>query len=84
MMRNDEFSIPNHMKEMMQSMHSSMNQMFNNIRQNMPSLPTLNSSGGKMVMIKAGPGYHEEKTYDIGPNGKMTLIKNDMSKLFAP
>jgi len=78
MMRNDEFSIPNHMKEMMQSMHSSMNQMFNNIRQNMPSLPTLNSSGGKMVMIKAGPGYHEEKTYDIGPNGKMTLIKNDM------
>merc|ERR1712038_475163 len=77
MMRNDEFSIPNHMKEMMQSMHSSMNQMFNNIRQNMPSLPTLNSSGGKMVMIKAGPGYHEEKTYDIGPNGKMTLIEND-------
>merc|ERR1719412_594628 len=55
-----------------------MNQMFNNIRQNMPSLPTLNSSGGKMVMIKAGPGYHEEKTYDIGPNGKMTLIENDM------
>merc|ERR1712083_683493 len=42
-------------------------------------MPTLGSSGsgGKMYVMESGPGYHEEKTYDIGPNGKMTLIEND-------
>ena len=39
------------------------------------------ASGGKMFIMESGPGYHNEKTYDIGPNGKMTLIKDDMSKL---
>jgi len=41
-------------------------------------MPTLGSgSGGKMYIMESGPGFHEEKTYDIGPNGKMTLIEND-------
>lgn len=27
---------------------------------------------GKMIVIKSGPGYHQEKTYDFGPNGVQT------------
>merc|ERR1711997_581577 len=41
-------------------------------------MPSLSGSGGKMYIMESGPGYHEEKSYDIGPNGKMTLIDNDM------
>ena len=48
--------------------------------QDMPTLGPAGSSGGKMYIMESGPGYHEEKSYDIGPNGKMTLIDNDMSK----
>merc|ERR1711997_1391704 len=41
-------------------------------------MPSFGSgSGGKMYFMESVPGYHEEKTYDIGPNGKMTLIEND-------
>jgi len=40
-------------------------------------MPSLSGTGGKMYIMESGPGYHEEKTYDIGPNGKMTLIEND-------
>ena len=29
---------------------------------------------GKPTVIKAGPGFHDEKHYDIGPNGKLTEI----------
>ena len=29
---------------------------------------------GKLTVIKAGPGFHDEKHYDIGPNGKLTEI----------
>merc|ERR1711982_257541 len=34
-------------------------------------------TGGKMHVMKSGPGFYEEKTNNIGPNGKMTLIQND-------
>ena len=27
-----------------------------------------------MTVIKAGPGFHDEKHYDIGPNGKLTEV----------
>ena len=41
-------------------------------------------SGGKMVVIRDGPGYHEEKTYNFGPNADVGKIFNskmdDMSK----
>jgi hypothetical protein len=30
---------------------------------------------GKLTVIKAGPGFHEEKHFDIGPNGKLTEVK---------
>merc|ERR550534_2855467 len=78
------------MDQMLKSMKSSMSSMMSKDPfQDMPSLgsglpslgsglPSLGSgSGGKMYIMESGPGYHEEKTYDIGPNGKMTLIEND-------
>merc|ERR1719233_2402134 len=30
---------------------------------------------GKLTVIKAGPGFHEEKHFDIGPNGKLTEVE---------
>ena len=44
-----------------------------------PEGQTING-GGKLVVIKDGPGYHEEKTYKFGPNadvGKMFKEKMD-------
>merc|ERR1711992_151417 len=61
---------------MLSSMKSSMSSMMS--KDPFQDMPTLGSgSGGKMYIMESGPGYHEEKTYDIGPNGKMTLIEND-------
>ena len=41
-------------------------------------------SSGKLVVIQDGPGFHEEKTYNIGPNADVGKIfneqMNDMSK----
>jgi len=31
-------------------------------------------SGGKITVLRAGPGYHEEKEYDIGPDGQITEV----------
>merc|ERR1719245_3000249 len=31
--------------------------------------------GGKLTVIKAGPGFHEEKNYDIGADGHITEVK---------
>ena len=69
--------IPNHMKQMMSRMHSSMNQMLDNLKEDMPNMLGKSTSGGKLVMINSGPGYHEEKTYNIGPDGEMKLLKKD-------
>merc|ERR1739846_218218 len=74
---------------MFRRMNAQMNQMLSSMKTSMSSMmskdpfqdmPTLGagSSGGKMYIMESGPGYHEEKSYDIGPNGKMTLIDNDM------
>ena len=30
---------------------------------------------GKLTVIKAGPGFHEEKHFDIGLNGKLTEVE---------
>merc|ERR1711992_400603 len=61
---------------MLSSMKSSMSSMMS--KDPFQDMPTLGSgSGGKMYIMESGPGFHEEKTYDIGPNGKMTLIEND-------
>ena len=62
--------IPNHMKQMMSRMHSSMNQMLDNLKEDMPNMLGKSTSGGKLVMINSGPGYHEEKTYNIGTSLK--------------
>jgi hypothetical protein len=32
---------------------------------------------GKLVVIQDGPGYHEEKTYNIGPNANVGKIFNE-------
>jgi hypothetical protein len=31
-------------------------------------------SGGKITVLRAGPGYHEKKEYDIGPDGQITEV----------
>merc|ERR1719245_1258048 len=38
-------------------------------------LPFGEHSGGKLTVIKAGPGFHEEKNYDIGPDGEIREVK---------
>jgi len=86
--QDQDFGLMNgHMGHMFRRMNSQMNQMLSSMKssmssmmtkdpfQDMPALPS--GSGGKMYIMESGPGYHEEKTYDIGPNGKMTLIEND-------
>lgn len=85
---NDDFGLMDgHMGHMFRRMNSQMDQMLSSMKSGMSSMmskdpfqdmPSLGSgSGGKMYIMESGPGYHEEKTYDIGPNGKMTLIEND-------
>merc|ERR1712142_221525 len=61
--------INNHMGRLM----SSMPQQLGGIRGMLPfGQPT---EMGKLTVIKAGPGFHEEKHFDIGPNGKLTEVK---------
>ena len=78
-----------HMGHMFRRMNNQMNQMLSSMKSSMSSMmskdpfedmPALGTNGGKMYIMESGPGYHKEKSYDIGPNGKMTLINNDMSK----
>merc|ERR1712128_277681 len=60
--------INNHMGRLM----SSMPQQLGGMRGMMPfGQPT---ELGKLTVIKAGPGFHEEKHFDIGPNGKLTEV----------
>merc|ERR1719153_677353 len=35
----------------------------------------INNHMGRLTVIKAGPGFHEEKHFDIGPNGKLTEVE---------
>lgn len=43
------------------------------------SLP--HEGNGKLVVIKSGPGYHEEKTYNINADTDISqILKDDMSK----
>jgi len=85
----DDFGMMDgHMGHMFRRMNSQMNHMLSSMKSRMSSMmstppqfqdiPSLSGAGGKMYVMESGPGYHEEKTYDIGPNGKMTLIENDM------
>lgn len=78
----EDFGFMNrHIGHMMRKMNEQMNQMMGSMKTSMSQMMRAPStSGGKMYIMESGPGYHEEKTYDIGPDGKMTLIKNDMSK----
>ena len=32
------------------------------------------ADGGKLTIIKAGPGFHEEKHFEIGPDGQMIEV----------
>lgn len=69
--------------KMMTQMNEQMNQMMESMKKGMmPSLLQSSGGGGKMYIMKSGPGYHEEKTYDIDADGRirmsMPLIKNDV------
>ena len=40
------------------------------------------ADGGKLTIIQAGPGFHEEKHFDIGPDGQMIEVQmQDARKL---
>jgi len=61
--------IENHMGRLM----SSLTQQLGGVRGMLPfGQPT---EMGKLTVIKAGPGFHEEKHFDIGPNGKLTEVE---------
>merc|ERR1719466_616997 len=61
--------INNHMGRLM----SAMPQQMGGLRGMLPfGQPT---EMGKLTVIKAGPGFHEEKHFDIGPNGKLTEVE---------
>merc|ERR1719245_2330924 len=60
--------------------------LFSQFGRMMNSLPQLDNlrnmmpwsggvGGGKLTVIKAGPGFHEEKNYDIGADGHITEVK---------
>merc|ERR1719412_729794 len=59
-----------------------INSQFGRMMSSLPQLENLRGmlpfgehSGGKLTVIKAGPGFHEEKSYDIGPDGEFTEVK---------
>merc|ERR1719430_1183467 len=61
--------IENHMGRLV----SSLTQQLGGVRGMLPfGQPT---EMGKLTVIKAGPGFHEEKHFDIGPNGKLTEVE---------
>merc|ERR1712013_630512 len=61
--------INNHLGRLM----SAMPQQLGGVRGMLPfGQPT---EMGKLTVIKAGPGFHEEKHFDIGPNGKLTEVE---------
>ena len=37
--------------------------------------------GGKLTVIKAGPGFHEEKSYDIGADGHFSEVTPEVSMM---
>ena len=44
-------------------------------------LPFGEHSGGKLTVIKAGPGFHEEKSYDIGADGHFSEVAPEVSMM---
>merc|ERR1719245_171784 len=59
-----------------------LNSQFGDMMSALPQLENLRGmlpfgehSGGKLTVIKAGPGFHEEKSYNIGPDGQFTELK---------
>jgi len=67
---------------------STINNQMNNMMKSMPSIPRIENlnpwsafpfgggakSGGKITVVNAGPGFVEEKHYDIKPDGEIVEI----------
>lgn len=77
---------PNHgISGMFEHMHKQMSEMMNSMMGSLPDMSKLMSSSphgeshGRMVIMRSGPGYHEEKTYNINPDGSKTEIKSESS-----
>lgn len=69
-------SMPN-FSEMFDKMRNHMNDMMNHMMKEVDGKSgPMGGSNGRMVIIKSGPGYHQEKTYDFGPNGMKTEVKS--------
>ena len=39
-----------------------------------PGSSSFGQSGGKIMVLHAGPGFHEQKEYDIGADGQITEV----------
>jgi len=72
---------------MLDNLFETVNQQMSNMMSNMPSLPRIGSldswrsfplagpdSGAKITVIKAGPGYMEEKHYDVDAEGNIVEV----------
>jgi len=69
---------------------SSINDQMNSMMQSMPAMPRIDNlnpwtafpfgqqskSGGKITVVNAGPGFIEEKHYDIKPDGEIVEVTN--------
>ena len=83
--------------KMFQQMHEQMSSMVNRMMGQAAALERgenpesgISGSNGRLIVVKSGPGYSEQKTYDFGPDGvkkevkvtghKPIAIQNDESK----
>ncbi len=87
-MQPDEWGVPTwvhqNMRQMMSNAQKSMAQMMNNMRRNIGESERMaegRQSGGRMVVIKSGPGYHYEKHYEIRPNGKISEVTSEENEV---
>jgi len=76
---------------MQQSMQDMMRGFFGNQLGNSADLEErrgqdgkLIHSGGELVVIKSGPGFHEEKKYMLGPNADIEkILDSNMNDMFS-
>jgi len=74
----------------------SINDQMNHMMQSMPAMPRIESlnpwsafpfgqssksGGGKITVVNAGPGFVEEKHYDIKPDGEIVEVTNTPHRL---
>lgn len=75
------FNSDSDMDSMFTQMRNRMNEMMNNMMQGIQG----SAGTGQVTVIRSGPGYHQERTYNFGPvkqqeNEAVKEMVNDMGK----